>query len=159
MSILFNKRIQTDKDVSPPILSFSSIVQDTTIDYGGSGTLNSTAQAINPSTGNPAAGNIRYQWYKDGVPISGANNAILTLTNQLTASSYYCVASFIRSETTAPAINSPITSRTARTTIRNNIVISRQPQSGNVVTNKSATFSCSAYPNPKSMVGFDPTLY
>ena len=159
MSILFNKRIQTDKDVSPPILSFSSIVQDTTIDYDGSGTLNSTAQAINPSTGTAATGTINYQWYRDGVPISGANNATLTLTNQRTAANYYCIASFTRSGTSAPAINSPITSRTARTTIRNNIVISRQPQSVNVITNKSATFSCSAYPNPKSMVGFDPNLY
>lgn len=159
MSILFNKRIQTDKDVSPPILSFSSIVQDTTIDYDGSGTLNSTAQAINPSTGTSASGTINYQWYKDGAPISGANSATLTLTNQRTAANYYCIASFTRSGTSAPAINSPITSRTARTTIRNNIVISRQPQSVNVITNKSATFSCSAYPNPKSMAGFDPTLY
>lgn len=159
MGILFNKRIQTDKEVSPPILSFSSIVQDTTIDYGGSGTLNSTAQAINPSTGTVASGTINYQWYRDGVPISGANSAILTLTNQLTAANYYCVASFTRSATTAPAINSPITSRTARTTIRNNIVFSKQPESRNVIIGKSATFSCSTYPNPKSMAGFDPSLY
>ena len=159
MGILFNKRIQTDKDVSPPVLSFSSIVQDTTIDYGGSGTLNSTAQAINPSTGTVASGTISYQWYRDGVPISGANSATLTLTNQLTAANYYCVASFTRSGTTAPAINSPITSRTARTTIRNNIVFAKQPESRNVILGKSATFSCSTYPNPKSMSGFNPELY
>jgi hypothetical protein len=159
MGILFNKRIQTDKDVSPPVLSFSSIVQDTIIDYGGSGTLNSTAQAINPSTETVASGTISYQWYRDGVAISGANSATLTLTNQLTAANYYCIASFIRSGTTAPAINSPITSRTARTTIRNNIVFAKQPESRNVILGKSATFSCSTYPNPKSMSGFNPELY
>lgn len=159
MSILFNKRIQTDKDVSPPVLSFSSIVQDTIIDYGGSATLNSTAQVINPSTGTTASGTINYQWYKDGVPISGANSSTLSLTNQLAAANYYCVASFTRSGTTAPAINSPITSRIAKTTIRNNIIFTKQPQSKTVVVGKSAIFSCSAYPNPKSMSGFNPELY
>ena len=159
MALILNKRIQTDKTVSPPILSFVSIVQDTTIDYDGSATLNSTAQAINPSTSTAAVGSINYQWYKNGNAISGANSATLTLTNQILAANYYCVASFVRSGSTSPAINSPITSRTATTTIRNNIVISRQPENKSVVSNKSAVFVCSAYPNPKSMSGFNPVLY
>ncbi len=159
MALILNKRIQTDKTVSPPILSFVSIVQDTTIDYDGSATLNSTAQAINPSTSTAAVGSINYQWYKNGNTISGANSATLTLTNQILAANYYCVASFVRSGSTSPAINSPITSRTATTTIRNNIVISSQPENKSVVSNKSAVFVCSAYPNPKSMSGFNPVLY
>ena len=135
MALILNKRIQTDKTVSPPILSFVSIVQDTTIDYDGSATLNSTAQAINPSTSTTAVGSINYQWYKNGNTISGANSATLTLTNQILAANYYCVASFVRSGSTSPAINSPITSRTATTTIRNNIVISSQPENKSVVSN------------------------
>ena len=155
MSILFNKRLPTQQEVSPPILSFVSVVQNTTIDYNGSGTLDSTAQAINPSTGTAASGTLNYQWYRDGVAISGANSATLTLTDQTEPGDFYAVVTFTPSGSVAPAINSPLTSRTATTTIRNALIITKQPVNTSVVVGNDAVFACSAYVRPKSMVGFD----
>jgi len=155
MSILFNKRLPTQQAISPPVLSFSSVVQDTIIDYGGSATLNSTAQAINPSTNTASSGTLSYQWYRDGSPISGATSSTLTLTNQTEPGTFYAVVSFTPSGNVAPAINSPITSRTATTTIRNALIITKQPVNTSVVTGNNAVFACSAYVRPKSMVGFD----
>lgn len=155
MSILFNKRLPTQQAISPPVLSFASVVQDTIIDYGGSATLDSTAQAINPSTGTASAGTLSYQWYRDGSPISGATSPTLTLTNQTEPGTFFAVASFTPSGNVAPAINSPLTSRTATTTIRNALIITKQPVNTTVVTGSNAVFACSAYVRPKSMVGFD----
>lgn len=155
MSILFNKRLPTSQEISPPVLSFASVVQDTIIDYGGSATLNSTAQAINPSTGTASSGTLNYQWYRDGVAIPGATGPTLTLTNQIEPGTFYAVATFTPSGNVAPAINSPITSRTATTTIRNALIITKQPVNTSVVTGNNAVFACSAYVRPKSMVGFD----
>lgn len=104
MSLVFNKRLPTSQEVSPPILSFSSILFDTSVDYGGSVTLNSTAVARNPSTNTNAPGTISYRWYKDGVLISGETGPTLTLTNQLSEASYYCEAQYIRTSTSAPVL-------------------------------------------------------
>lgn len=156
MSLVFNKRLPTSQEVSPPILSFSSILFDTSVDYGGSVTLNSTAVARNPSTNTNAPGTISYRWYKDGVLISGETGPTLTLTNQLSEASYYCEAQYIRTSTSAPALNSPITSNTARVTIKNYVVFTRQPSNSSVVIDKSATFGCSAVVGGfRSMVGFN----
>ena len=155
MSILFNKRLPTQQEVSPPILSFVSVVQNTTIDYNGSGTLDSTAQAINPSTGTAASGTLNYQWYRDGVAISGANSATLTLTDQTEPGDFYAIVTFTPGSGVAPAINPTLTSRTATTTIRNALIITKQPVNTSVVVGNDAVFACSAYVRPKSMVGFD----
>jgi hypothetical protein len=147
MSILFNKRVQTGQDVSPPVLSFTSIPPDVTIDFNGSASLNSTAVATNQSTGTSATGTVTYQWYRNGSPISGATSAILTLTNQTTAAQYYCIANFTPSGKSAPAINGPITSRTVTTTIRNYITITSQPTSRTITIGSNATFNISAIAN------------
>lgn len=147
MSILFNKRVQTGQTVSPPVLSFTSIPQDVTIDYNGSASLNATAQAINPSTNTSATGTLNYQWYRNGAPISGANNPILTLTNQTVAAQYYCIVNFTPFGKTAPAINPTLTSRTVTTTIRNYISITSQPTSRTITIGSNATFNITAVAN------------
>lgn len=161
MSILFNKRLQTSQEVSPPILSFTSTLSDVAVDYAGSVTLDSTAVAKNPSTNTNGPGTITYQWYKNGVAISGQTSAILTLTNQTVANDvYYCVATYTPTTTSAPAINSPITSNTAKITLKNYLIFTKQPSSSSVTTNKSSTFGCAAVVGGfKSMSGFNPDLY
>jgi len=158
MSLVFNKRLPTSQEVSPPILSFSSILVNTPVDYGGTVILNSTAVARNPSTNTNAPGTISYRWYKDGALIAGETGPTLTLTNQLSEASYYCEARYTRTSTSAPALNSPITSNTARVTIRNYVVFTKQPSNSSVVVDKSVTFGCSAVVGGfRSMVGFDDT--
>jgi len=158
MSLILNKRLPTSQEVSPPILSFTSILTDTPVDYGGSVTLNSTAVARNPSTNTNAPGTISYRWYRDGVLITGETGPTLTLTNQLSEASYYCEARYTRTSTSAPALNSPITSNTVRVTIRNYVVFTQQPSNSSVVVDKSVTFGCSAVVGGfRSMVGFDDT--
>jgi len=156
MSILFNKRLQTSQEVSPPVLRFSSLITNSAVDYGGSITLNSTAVAKNPSTNINAPGTISYAWYKNGDVIFGETSATLTLTNQtINNNTYYCVATYTPTATSAPAINPTITSTTITITIKNYVIFTRQPSDSSVVIDKSSTFGCSAVVGGfKDMSGF-----
>ena len=144
MALIFNKRIQTEYQISPPILSFTSQPQDTIIDYNGSATLTSVAVAVNPSTSTNTSGTFTYQWYKNNSQISGANSSNLTLSNQIAAASYYCIANFTPASGVAPAINAPITSRTATTTIRIYISITTQPVAKQITEGQTASFNIAA---------------
>lgn len=156
MALLFNKRVRGLQEVSPPRMSFSSLIANTAVDYGSTLTLNSTAIATNPSTNSSAPGTISYQWYRNDVLISGQTSAILTQTNQIIGATFYCVATYTPTATSAPAINPTITSATITTTIKNYVVFTKQPSNSAVILNKSATFGCSAVVGGfKSMVGFD----
>lgn len=156
MALLFNKRVRGLQEVSPPRMSFSSLIANTAVDYGSTLTLNSTAIATNPSTNSSAPGTISYQWYRNDVLISGQTSAILTQTNQIIGATFYCVATYTPTATSAPAINPTITSATITTTIKNYVVFTKQPSNSAVILNKSATFGCSAVVGGfKSMSGFN----
>ena len=137
-------------------MSFSSLIANTAVDYGSTLTLNSTAIATNPSTNSSAPGTISYQWYRNDVLISGQTSAILTQTNQIIGATFYCVATYTPTATSAPAINPTITSATITTTIKNYVVFTKQPSNSAVILNKSATFGCSAVVGGfRSMSGFN----
>jgi len=157
MSLVFNKRLPTSQEVSPPILSFTQQIADSFVDYGGSITLSSAAIARNPSTNAIAPGVVTYQWYKNGAIMVGETSSNLNLTNQtITNNTYYCIATYNRTSTSAPAINPRITSSTATIKIRNYVVFTKQPSSDTVVVNDTATFGASAVVGGfKSMVGFN----
>jgi len=131
MPINFNKKIQTEFDVSPPVLSFRVQPTSETVDYGEEATLNVEAVATNPSTGGDTpSGTISYQWYKvsdadekNDAIMSGETDTSLSLPAQTTTASYYCEASFTRSPNTSTAINSPLRSNTATISVRNQINI------------------------------------
>jgi hypothetical protein len=159
MALLFNKRVRGLQEVSPPRMSFSSLIANTAVDYGSTLTLNSTAIATNPSTNSSAPGTISYQWYRNDVLISGQTSAILTQTNQIIGATFYCVATYTPTATSAPAINPTITSATITTTIKNYVVFTKQPSNSAVILNKSATFGCSAVVGGfKSMSGFNDSV-
>jgi len=150
MAILLNKRTQTEFDISAPVLTFSDTgagaqqPSDAIVDYNGFATLTAVAKAINPSTDTEASGTISYQWYKDGTLMVGETSSNLYLSNQLLGADYYCVASFIPAAGTAPAINSPLTSDTATTTIKIYIEILQQPTYTKITEGKNASFSIAA---------------
>jgi hypothetical protein len=159
MALLFNKRVKGLQEVSPPKMSFSSLIANAAVDYGSTLTLNSTAIATNPSTNSSAPGTISYQWYRNDVLISGQTSAILTQINQIEGARFYCVATYTPTATSAPAINPTITSATIITTIKNYVVFTKQPSNSVVILNKSATFGCSAVVGGfKSMSGFDDSM-
>jgi len=131
MPINFNKKIQTEFDVSPPVLSFTTQPTSQTVDYDEEATLNVEAVPTNPSTGGDTpSGTISYQWYKvsdadekNDAIMSGETKSSLSLPTPTTAASYYCEASFTRSSNTSTASNSPLRSNTATISVRNQINI------------------------------------
>ena len=157
MALLFNKRVKGLQEVSPPILRFTQIIADSFVDYGGSITLSSAAVARNQSTNAIAPGVVSFQWYKNGSIMAGETSSNLNLTNQtITNNTYYCIATYTPTATSAPAINPRITSSTAIVKIRNYVIFTRQPSSETVVINDTATFGASAVVGGfKNMSGFD----
>lgn len=148
MPLILNKRLQTGYQISPPVLSFTatgaSQPQDIIIDYSGSATLTAVAVAVNPSTSTNASGTITYQWYKNDVLMSGETSSNLYLSSQVTAASYYCISNFIPGAGVAPAINGPIKSRVATTTIKIYISITSQPSYKRITEGQTAIFDISA---------------
>jgi len=144
MPINFNKKIQTEFDVSPPVLSFYTQPTSQTVNYGAPATLDVFAVVTNPSTstgGDTPSGTISYQWYKDDAIMSGETDTSLSLPAQTTTASYYCEASFTRSPNTSTAINSPLRSNTATISVRNQInTISFSGASGKTITLGESSF-------------------
>jgi len=138
MPINFNKKIQTEFDVSPPVLSFNIQPTSQTVDYRDPATLNVFAVVTNPSTstgGDTPSGTISYQWYKDGAILGIETSSSLSLPAQTTTASYYCEASFTRSPNTSTAINSPLRSNTATISVKNQInITSFSGASGKTIT-------------------------
>jgi len=161
MSLVFNKRLPTSQEVSPPILRFTQFITDSFVDYGGSITLSSAAVARNQSTNAVAPGTVTYQWYKNGALMVGETSSNLNLSNQIvTNNSYYCVATYTRTATSAPAINPIITSATAKIAIRNYVVFTQNPSSSIVSINDTAVFNASAVVGGfKDMSGFSASSY
>lgn len=100
-SVVSNQAILTI--MAPPVFTLQPINQSLVV--GSAGTFSATA------TGNPAP---TYQWYKNGVAISGATASSYSIAAivQGDAGSYTCVAT-----STSEGVTSPTTSTTAILTV------------------------------------------
>jgi hypothetical protein len=120
--------------VSAPVGSVATITaqpQSLTVDAGSNATLSVTASST---------GNITYQWYKNGSPITGATGASVTITAaQVTDGGTYTVI--------VTNSGGSVTSQAATLTVNNVVsppVFSLQPASQTVATGSTVVFDAAA---------------
>ena len=147
ISINIFRKIKTELELDPPVLSFSSQPTSQSNDPGESVTFTGTATASGDGT-------ISYQWYEngtalsDGGRISGSSTNSLTITNLQSPSdsgrSFFLRATYIPGATSGNATNSPLDSNTVSLTVWPSLSITTQPTDQTTAVDTEATFTTNA---------------
>jgi len=147
ISINVFRKIKTQLELDPPVLSFSSQPTSQSNDPGESVTFTGTAIASGDGT-------ISYQWYEngtalsDGGRISGSSTNSLTITNLQSPSdsgrSFFLRATYIPGATSGNATNSPLDSNTVSLTVWPSLSITTQPTDQTTAVDTEATFTTNA---------------
>ena len=144
ISINIFRKIKTQLELDPPVLSFSSQPTSQSNDPGESVTFTGTAIASGDGT-------ISYQWYEngtalsDGGRISGSSTNSLTITDLQSPSdngrSFVLRATYVPGATSGNATNSPLDSNTVSLTVWPSLSITTQPIDQTTAVDTTATFS------------------
>jgi hypothetical protein len=144
ISINIFRKIKTQLELDPPVLSFSSQPTSQSNDPGESVTFTGTAIASGDGT-------ISYQWYEnetalsDGGRISGSSTNSLTITNLQSPSdngrSFVLRATYVPGVTSGNATNSPLDSNTVSLNVWPSLSITTQPTDQTTAVDTTATFS------------------
>lgn len=144
ISINIFRKIKTQLELDPPVLSFSSQPTSQSNDPGESVTFTGTAIASGDGT-------ISYQWYEnetalsDGGRISGSSTNSLTITNLQSPSdngrSFVLRATYVPGATSGNATNSPLDSNAVSLTVWPSLSITTQPTDQTTAVDTTATFS------------------
>lgn len=147
ISINVFRKIKTQLELDPPVLSFSSQPTSQSNDPGESVTFTGTATASGDGT-------ISYQWYEngtalsDGGRISGSSTNSLTITNLQSPSdsgrSFFLRATYVPGVTSGNATNSPLDSNTVSLTVWPSLSITTQPTDQTTAVDTEATFTTNA---------------
>lgn len=144
ISINIFRKIKTQLELDPPVLSFSSQPTSQSNDPGESVTFTGTATASGDGT-------ILYQWYEngttlsDGGRISGSSTNSLTITDLQSPSdngrSFVLRATYVPGATSGNATNSPLDSNAVSLTVWPSLSITTQPTDQTTAVDTTATFS------------------
>jgi hypothetical protein len=144
ISINIFRKIKTQLELDPPVLSFSSQPTSQSNDPGESVTFTGTAIASGDGT-------ISYQWYEngtalsDGGRISGSSTNSLTITDLQSPSdngrSFVLRATYVPGATSGNATNSPLDSNAVSLTVWPSLSITTQPTDQTTAVDTTATFS------------------